>query len=100
MRFLQNKTLQSAVLWKLKLEREGEFDLISRRAHSKLRQIVTNVLTELVSIFLVWRSETCFLTTNAEYYRMKLIFYGESRDCTVVLVNNFCDIWCFLEEPL
>ena len=38
MRFLQNKTLQSAVLWKLKLEREGEFDLISRRAHSKLRQ--------------------------------------------------------------
>ena len=42
MRFLQNKTLQSAVLWKLKLLREGEFDLISRRAHSKLRHKCIN----------------------------------------------------------
>ena len=52
-RFLQNKTLQSAVLWKLKLEREGEFDLISRRAYSKINLDI-NVLTELVSMFLVW----------------------------------------------
>ena len=50
----QNSAISCSL--EIKLEREGEFDLISRRAHSKLRHI--NVITELLSTFLVWSWET------------------------------------------
>ena len=42
-----------------------------------------------------------FLTTNAEYCRVKLVYYGKSRLYgSIHLFNNFSDIWWLLKEPL
>ena len=78
--------------------REGEFDLISRRAHSKLRHkyniywVGFNVLSFVLGKMFFWR-----LMQN-------IIEQNKGRNCTIVmpsvLVNNFRDIWWLLKESL